>query len=101
MADPGHPALPLTADPVTGVINTVPQGSLPEVRQCARVVLRTLRGRRIEDPKLGIIDPRWGSGVDTDEIADALGRDEDRADWEVVADPVTGAAIGARVTGVL
>lgn len=108
MAEPGHPAIPFRIDTATingetgvGTLATVPQDSLSEVRQCTRVILRTLRGRRIEDPQLGVTDPRWEAGVNTDEIADALDRDEDRADWTVTADPITGSTIGVHVLGVL
>lgn len=107
MADPGHPAIPFRIDPATvdaetgvGTLATVGQDSLQEVRQCARVILRTARGRRIENPEFGLLDPRWASGIDTDEIAETLDRYEDRAEWEAVAEPVTGATVGVRVTAV-
>ncbi|CAB4894893.1 unannotated protein [freshwater metagenome] len=106
MADPGHPAIPLrldpaTADPETGVgtFATVPQDSLAEVRQCTRAILLTRIGLRIENPELGITDPRFGTSVDADEIADVLDQFEDRAEWDAVADPDTGAIVGVRVTG--
>jgi phage baseplate assembly protein W len=98
--DPGHPALPLTLNPTTGTFNTVAQDSLAEVRQCAKAILRTPRGQRIEQPALGLPDPRWHGTVDLDAIEATLNQWEDRAVWEAIASPVTGATVGVKITEV-
>jgi hypothetical protein len=95
----GHPAVPLRKNPATGTFATVAQDSPVEVKQCARAVLRTMRGRRIEHPELGVSDPLWRTSVDVDEIGATLDEFEDRADWEPILG-LGGQPVGMRVAGV-
>ena len=61
----------------------VEQDSDDEVRDCVEVLMRTPLGSRLEYSDYGIADPTFRSEVDLDEIREAIGEWELRADIQI------------------
>jgi phage baseplate assembly protein W len=84
MASPNVPHLAIPFQVINGQWVTVEQDTDDEVAQCVRNICAFERGYRNEDPDFGIDDPTFTTmPIDTEDIARALERYEDRARVEI------------------
>jgi phage baseplate assembly protein W len=76
-----HLAWPLTI--IDGVLATVEQDTIEDVRQCVEVLLRTPAGARPLAPAIGLADPTFTGGFDAPLVTAQLEEWEPRAALEI------------------
>jgi phage baseplate assembly protein W len=80
---PGETVIPaetlLPRGQAPGTFSVVEQDTLADVKQCIHVLVKTPLGWRPLAPDVGIVDPLWLEGIDTDALAGSLVEWEPRA----------------------